>query len=627
MNRSAIAFLLFALGAAGLGAAEHPRPNILWVVCEDINPQLGCYGDPQAVTPNIDKLAARSLRYAHCWSNAPVCAPARTTLITGVYPPSTGGEHMRSMVAMPGFMRMYPQLLRAQGYYCANNRKEDYNLVKPADVWDESSRKAHYKNRKPGQPFFAVFNIETSHESQIRKQPHALEHDPAKMRVPAYHPDAPEVRRDWAQYYDQITAMDRIAGQHFQELVDAGLADDTIVFFYGDNGGGMPRSKRWPYNSGLNVPLLAHFPAKFKHLAPADYRPGAASDRLVAFVDFAPTLLSLLSVKPPAWMQGQAFLGPFAAAPAKYQHGFRGRMDERYDLVRSVSNGRYIYIRNYMPHLIYGQHIDYMFQTPTTRVWKALYDAGKLAPPKTFFWEPKPAEELYDLRSDPDEVQNLVGSPTHQTVLGELRAAQRAHALAVRDVGFLSESERLRRAGGASLYEFGHDAKKYPLESILAMAELAAARTPEALPQLRAGLAHADSGVRYWAALGLLIRGQAAVESARDGLVNRLDDQSPSVRIVAARALGQYGAAADLPLVLPALAALAPPDKNGVFVSLEALGAIEALGAKAESLRPLLAAMPRKDPQAADRMASYVGRFVQYLLQEKDVSQPKTKQN
>ena len=624
MKRSMTAFILFVSSAAGLCAAERPRPNILWVVCEDINPQLGCYGDPQAVTPNIDKLAARSLRYAHCWSNAPVCAPARTTLITGVYPPSTGAEHMRSMVAMPGFMRMYPQLLRAQGYYCTNNRKEDYNLVKPADVWDESSRKAHYKNRKPDQPFFAVFNIETSHESQIRKQPHTLEHDPAKMRVPAYHPDAPEVRRDWAQYYDQITAMDRIVGERLAELAAAGLANDTIVFFYGDNGSGMPRSKRWPYNSGLHVPLVVHFPAKFKHLAPADYRPGGASDRLVAFVDFAPTLLSLLGVKPPAWMQGQAFLGSYAAAPAKYQHGFRGRMDERYDLVRSVSNGRYTYIRNYMPHLIYGQHIDYMFQTPTTRIWKELYDAGKLAPPKTVFWEPKPAEELYDLQSDPDEVRNLVGSPAGQAVLGELRAAQRAHVLAIRDVGFLTESERLRRASGASLYEFGHDAKKYPLESILAMAELAAARTPEALPQLRAGLAHADSGVRYWAAMGLLIRGNAAVESARDDLVKRLDDQSPSVRIVAARALGQFGGPADLQRALPVLAALTPPDRSGVFVSLEALGAIEALGAKAESLRPLLASMPRKDPQAAERTNGYVGRFVQYLLQEKAAPPAKT---
>ena len=183
---------------------------------------------------------------------------------------------------MPPFMKMYPQFLRERGYYCTNNNKEDYNLEKPGQVWDDSSGKAHWKNRKPGQPFFAIFNITVSHESQIRVRPHTLKHDPAKVRVPAYHPDTPEVRHDWAQYYDKITEMDAQAGQRLQELDDAGLTDDTIVFFYGDHGSGMPRSKRWPYNSGLHVPLIVHVPEKFKHLAPKDYAAGGASDRLVA---------------------------------------------------------------------------------------------------------------------------------------------------------------------------------------------------------------------------------------------------------------------------------------------------------------------------------------------------------
>ncbi len=235
-------------------------PNILWIVAEDINPQLGCYGDTNAITPSIDRFATTALRYTKCWSTAPVCAPARTALITGVYPPSTGGEHMRSMVKMPEFMRMYPQLLRERGYYCVNNAKEDYNVEKPGAVWDASSKQAHWKNRKPGQPFFAAFNIELSHEGQIRSRTGPLQHDPSHMHLPAYHPDTPEVRRDWARYYDNITAMDAVVGKHLKELEQAGLAEDTIVFFYGDNGGGMPRSKRWPYNSGLQVPLLIHVP-------------------------------------------------------------------------------------------------------------------------------------------------------------------------------------------------------------------------------------------------------------------------------------------------------------------------------------------------------------------------------
>src|SRR3954454_5019137 len=291
-----ICSLVLAAGRSSVAFAAEgpPRPNMLWLTTEDIGPQLGCYGDTYAQTPNLDRLASRGVIYLNAWSNAPVCAPARTTIITGVYPNSTGSEHMRSQTVMPPFMRMYPQLLRDAGYYCTNNSKEDYNLQKPGKVWDESSNKAHWKNRAPGQPFFAVFNNLITHESQIRTRPHVWQHDPAKVPLPSYYPDAPEVRQDWAQYYDNITTMDGWLGQKLKELADAGLSDDTIVFFYGDHGSGMPRSKRWLYNSGLRVPLIVYVPPKFKDLMPKDYSPGGKSERLVGFVDLAPTLLSLI---------------------------------------------------------------------------------------------------------------------------------------------------------------------------------------------------------------------------------------------------------------------------------------------------------------------------------------------
>ena len=242
-----------------------------------MSPNLGCYGDDYAATPNLDALAARGMRYTNANSNAPVCAPARTTIITGLYPPSTGAEHMRSLVKLPARFRMFPQFLRDAGYYCTNNNKEDYNVEKPGGVWDESSKKAHWKNRRKGQPFFAVFNHTITHESQIRNEIDEADqiHDPAKVRVPAYHPDTPEVRRDWAQYYDRITMMDKQAGAELQELERAGLADDTIIFFFSDHGSGMPRSKRSACNSGLNVPFIVYFPPKWRHLAPKDYRAGA----------------------------------------------------------------------------------------------------------------------------------------------------------------------------------------------------------------------------------------------------------------------------------------------------------------------------------------------------------------
>src|SRR5262249_40513221 len=225
----AAALLVLALGlAAGAGAAEHP--NILSLTSEDHGPHAGCYGDRYATTPTMDRLAAKGVIYSHVWSCAPVCAPARTALISGLFPPSTGSEHMRSMVPYPAGKEMYPQYLREAGYYCTNNSKTDYNLREPGKVWDESSPRAHWKTRKAGQPFFAVFNSTKSHESQIRRRPHTPVHDPARVRVPAYHPDTPEVRQDWAQYYDQVSEADADAGERLKELDERGLVDAPIVF-------------------------------------------------------------------------------------------------------------------------------------------------------------------------------------------------------------------------------------------------------------------------------------------------------------------------------------------------------------------------------------------------------------
>lgn len=603
-----LAVLLQPLVASGA-----PRPNILWIVAEDMNPHLGCYGDTNALTPNIDRLAGKGLRYTKCWSSAPVCAPARTALISGMYPTSTGGEHMRSQIALPSFARLYPQLLSEAGYYCVNKSKEDYNIKPAGKVWAESSPRAHYRNRNAQQPFFAAFNIELTHESRIRSRPHTARLDPARVRLPAYHPDRPEVRRDWAQYYDQINEMDKVVGAHLAELEQLGLAEDTIVFFYGDNGCGMPRSKRWPYNSGLSVPLVVFVPEKWKQLAPPEYKPGGNCERLVNFVDFAPTLLSIAGIQPPTWMQGTAFMGAHAGPAAQFNHGFRGRMDERYDMVRSVSDGRYVYVRNYMPHLVYGQYLEYMFQTPTTRVWKELYDTGKLQPPQTFFWGRKPPEELYDLQHDPDEVNNLADSAQHQLVLGRLRNALREHALAVRDVGFLSEAEFHARAKGSTVYEMGHDPNKYPLQRVMGMAETASMLKPEALPTLRQGMKDADSGVRYWAALGILMREKQGVDQAREELRGALKDDAPDVRVTAARSLGQYGTEDDLKLALPVLESLLSPEKNGAYISMLALNAADALGAKAAPLMPVVKALPLKDPSAPARANSYVERLVSDL--------------
>jgi arylsulfatase A-like enzyme len=585
---------LLTLAAACLVTTANAadQPNVLWITSEDNGPQLGCYGDEYATTPNLDSIADKGTIYLNAWSTAPVCAPARTTIISGVYPPATGSQHMRSSAPLPPMMKMYPQYLREAGYYCTNNSKEDYNLIKPDGVWDESSRKAHFRNRKAGQPFFAIFNFTVCHESQVRKRPHQAVHDPAKVRVPEYHPDTPEVRQDWAQYYDKITEMDGMAGNILKQLEEDGLTDDTIVFYYGDHGAGMPRGKRWPYSSGLRVPMIVSIPPKWKHLASPDYKKGGSSDRLVGFIDLAPTLLSLVGIAPPEYMQGHAFQGKYCQPKPKYAFGFRGRMDERYDMVRTVGDGRYIYLKHYMPHKIYGQYIDYMFKTPTTAVWKQLYDEGKLEPPKTFFWETKPAEELFDLQNDPDEVNNLVDSPKHQDILARMRKAHKDWVFRVRDIGFLPEGQMHTRDPNVTPYEMGQDPSKYPLEKIFAAAQAATSLKPDDIPKLLGAIQDDDSAVRYWAAMGLLMREADGVNAGRDALNKALSDDAPYVRIAAAEALGRYGSDAEAAKALDVLMPLANVEDSSAYLAMAALNAIDYMDDRAKSAEAAIEALP-----------------------------------
>ncbi len=624
------AFALLAVGTGARGqavtdAGPAARPNILWITSEDHGPHMGCYGDRYATTPNVDALAAKGMLYTRAWSNAPVCAPARTTIISGLYPPSTGSEHMRSMVRFPRGKQMFPQLLRDAGYYCTNNVKEDYNLEKPAGekaskVWDLSSRQAHWRNRAAHQPFFSVFNSEKSHESRMRARPHTPVHDPAKVRIPAYHPNAQEVRQDWAQYYDKVTEADADAGMRLKELDAAGLAEDTVVFYYGDHGSGMPRNKRSACNSGLHVPLVVYFPPKWRHLAPPEYRAGGKSDRLVSFVDLAPSVLSLAGIKPPEWLQGNAFLGKFTEKPQPYLYGFRGRMDERYDLVRSVTDGRYVYVRNYQPHRLAGQPVEYMFQTPTTVVWKRLHEQGKLTPEQSHFWEPRAPEELYDLQTDPDEVHSLAERPEHQERLRKLRKAHADWSATVRDVALLPEGEMKARAGDESPYDMARDEARFPYSRIFAAADRATRKpTTSDVRALTDGWNDLDAAVRFWNVQAVLIRGKVAVTEFSDPLRKALTDDSPYVRVTAAETLARYGGTEVRKEALAVLGRHCPPDTAGHFVSMAALHAVDDLGPIAAPLHPELQALSArlgqaKEDTAGNRYQSYPTRLLAAIL-------------
>jgi arylsulfatase A-like enzyme len=634
---------LWVAAVTGCADATPPpsRPNILWITSEDNGPHLGAYGDLDAVTPYLDRLAKRGLRYTNVWSTAPVCAPARTALITGMYPESTGGEHMRSLVRLPEGVRMFPALLRQAGYYTTNNTKQDYNVMEAGDapgdgvtapawrpgaapgsvpsevqtsgVWDDSSATAHWRNRAPGQPFFAVFNLMETHESFIHRKAAPTRHDPSTIRIPSYMPDLPEVRSDWAAYHDNMTTMDALAGGLLAELDAAGVAEDTVVFYFGDNGPGLPRSKRFVQHSGLHVPLIVHVPAKHRDLAPDGYAAGASSDRLIGFVDMAPTVLGLAGVAVPSHVQGQAFMGPAAAPAPQYAFGVRARMDERYDLLRSVRDERFVYIRNYMPHRPAGQYTWYGVLMPSWQAWKQHYDQGRLAPPQTAFWETKPSEELYDLRADPDEVRNLAAIPEHHGPRDRLRAALEAHALEVRDLGFLPEY-MLHRVPVP--YDYGHDRGRYDLEAIRASAGQATdAATP--LAAVRAALAHADPAVRYWAAVGMIVRGRSAVSITEAELVRLLGDHDPGPRIAAAEALGRYGAPAARARALDTLVTLGDAAKNEEYVALLALNALVHVPELPAGVRAAVGRLPRgaaRSRQRANNIQYVIDQIVKGLV-------------
>jgi len=454
-------------GSVGAGEARtQKRPNILWISCEDTSPDLGCYGDSYAVTPNLDRFAAHGVRYNNAFAHAGVCAPARSGIITGTYPTTIGTHQMRCEGVPPPYVKCFTEYLRAAGYYCTNNAKTDYQFAAPMTAWDENSRKAHWRGRADGQPFFAVFNFTVCHESQVRSSMegvraplHTLEphekHDPAKATLPPYYPDTPIVRKDWAQYYDVVTLMDKQAGGMLRQLEEDGLADDTIVWFWGDHGRGLPQAKRWIYDSGIHVPLIVRVPEKLRTPAMSDnpdaVRPGSVNDDLVSFIDFAPTMLSLAGVKVPDYMQGRAFLGSQKAQPREYVYAIRDRMDETYDIIRAVRDKRFKYIRNYMPHVTYGQNIDYMNMMPTMKEMRRLNAEGKLVGPQTlYFLETKPVEELYDTVGDPHEIKNLAGDAQYRDVLERLRATHQEWMRRTRDVGLIPEPEfdEMKRPSG-----------------------------------------------------------------------------------------------------------------------------------------------------------------------------------
>ncbi len=424
------------------------RPNILWISCEDISPRIGCYGDPVAQTPNIDKLASEGAKFTHVFTSAPVCAPCRSGIITGMYQTTIGTQHMRTShrgrteglptpyaTVPPHYVKAFPEYLRAAGYYCTNNSKTDYQFAgfgeEPITIWDESSNTAHFRNRKnKDQPFFAVFNYTLTHESQTWKEPYNT--DPASVEVPPYYPDTEPVRKSIARTYDNIAKLDSIVGVRLKELREDGLTESTVVFFWSDHGDGLPRGKRWPYESGTRVPMVIRWPGVIS--------PGKVIDDLINSIDWGPTVLSMANVPKPIHMQGRAFLGKKKEEPREYVFSARDRFDESYDMVRSVRDKRFRYMRNYYPNEPYIVWVPYRNQSPIMQELLRLHAEDKLeGPQKLWFRESRPPEELYDCNKDPHNIHNLADDLEYQEVLVRMRNRLDQWRVESRDMGDLDE--------------------------------------------------------------------------------------------------------------------------------------------------------------------------------------------
>ena len=584
-----VATTSFILPGCGPFNSAKEKPNILWITCEDISPHLGCYGDKYAITPNLDQLASEGVQYENAFAAAPVCTPTRSTIITGVYASSMGTQHLRGQQPLSAQIKCFTEYLRDAGYYCSNNVKEDYNFQTPETAWDESSDTAHWRKRREGQPFFSIFNLTMTHQSRTRYGKDKLEqvnetlapgerHDPKNAIVPPYYPDTPAVRVNLAALHTQITLLDKKVREILDQLEADGLAENTIVFFYSDHGDGLPRGKRFLHDTGLKVPFFIRFPEKYKHLAPV--QAGGKVDTLINFVDLAPTILSLAGLSKPNYMHGKAFLGKRAEKENDYIIGIRDRVDEAWEFSRTVHDGRYQYIRNFLPHRPRMQRSFYSEITPIRQDLRRLNSEGKLEGHEQWLMRPdKPAEELYDTKNDPWELNNLAGLPDFQELLKSKRKILFDWMIKTRDTGLLPEAEIVSRSKGGSPYDMAQNDRTFPVKRILETAAMVG-RGATKREQLIKALADTDSPVRYWAATGLAALGKDA-QPAKNELRKVLTDKSPGVRFAAAEALCYIGLEKEAVPVL----ALGLSDTD-VHVQLQAAQHLFVVGRKAQSAAP-----------------------------------------
>ncbi|MEL7121293.1 MAG: sulfatase [Bacteroidota bacterium] len=613
LNKQKFGLLFYGLFSIGLtilfsyneknAFEEQPPPNIIWIVSEDNSPYLGCYGDSLAITPNIDQLASEGMMYTHAFSNAPVCAPARNTIITGTYASGNGTENMRSTFPIDSnLIRFFPKYLREKGYYTTNKQKKDYNTIDQPSAWDESSKTAHYSNRAEGQAFFHIVNLGRSHESSIHgDRPEQLIHDPQKMNIPPYHPDTEEIRKDRAWYYDRITQMDSLVGKIISQLKADGLYDETIIFYYSDHGGILGRSKRYLYDSGQHVPFIVRVPEKYQSLFP-DYKAKSASNRLISFVDLAPTMLSLAGIELPDYLDGSAFNQK--STPREYVYGYASRMDERIDMSRSIRDSQYLYIRQFFPERPNGHKLQYLFRQATLPSWLDAYEKGLCNEAQAAFWLPKDPIELFDCQADPHNVNNLYNDPDQVNLIERLNQALIEWMTAERDKGIIHELERRTFEDIKAIDQWTDTEYRSLLEFVFK----ATSNNQLSEPDVMAAL---DKNIHYqnWA-LHHLIKNKLSTNKELSEKISELTkSQALSVRIKAAFLLLNTGQHENGLSVFKELL-----NTNDEFIQLYTLDILHFAGTNTRSLFKDRI----KEIAASDQKKKYDVRIAEYLLELSD---------
>ena len=532
------------------------QPNFVWIISEDNSIHyLDHFFPGGADTPNVKKMAKHGITYDNAFSNAPVCSVARSTLISGCYAPRIGTQYHRktSMAPMPEGVRMFPSYLRDKGYYTTNRSKTDYNAVPGKGVWHESSGKAHWRKRNAGQPFFHKASYATSHESSLHFTDRAMKsqptkHDPDSVRLAPYHPDTPTFRYTHARYLDNLVKIDDIVGKVIDELEKDNLLEDTFVFYFGDHGGVLPRSKGYAYESGLHVPLVVRVPKNFSHLVKSES--GHREKGFVEFVDFGPTILNLAGAEIPDGIDGRPFLGQ-GARTRNYTFNYADRFDEKYDFVRWMRKGKYSYQRNFQPFNFDALQNDYRYRQLAFEEWRQLYQKGKLNAVQRQFFETRPAEALYDVEVDPHETRNLASDPSYTKVLDEMRELMSSELREINDLSFFPEPIMLKEAMKNPV-KYGKG-KSDHINKLVGIADLQLRPYKEVQDQIKEALISDDSWSRYWGCIVASSHREITSEQVR--LIAKIadNDMEPLVRCRAAEFLGLTGEKDPRPAIKKAL--------------------------------------------------------------------------